>query len=213
MKAVAITAWRLFVMKKTYKILAIIAALILVIKYIPVEIVDILLKVLGSPPYIGHILIDIVFTVAMVIAFSYLAKYFKSIAQSGITKLIYMIIIFQIISVLIVYIPGFGKEFYMIARSVSNGITIIFFIIAGIKIMRLKAINDRNVRLAKLFIQSLLVVMLANYLATATVLALGKLEYVYIITFLYTVPFLILAFMFWKMAIIPTIGEISPTSK
>jgi len=170
--------------------------MILVLNYIEIQIGTFFVK--GSPSLINldQGLFRVIYTVALVTAYYFFARFFSSISEIKIEKLIYLGIIFSIIAQAVKF---FNFPEQTIISLLFYLLNIIVVIIWGIKILRLNDSIDQNIRSVKYFVISLFSVFIINIIATAILLFAHLLEYTNFMFLLYIVPYTILTLIFSRL--------------
>ena len=186
-------------MSKTDRILAIVSSIILVINYIELQIGTYLLKESQTLLDLENGLFRIIFIISLGTAFFYFARYFKSISESRIEKLIYLVILLTVISQSMKFFESAVQTFATLISTIMYLLIFIIILLAGIRILKLNESNDKYIKLSKLFVRSLFGVLILNLLVIPILLVSQKMEYFNILLVFYTVPYSILTLMFIRM--------------
>ena len=186
-------------MSKTNRLLAIITSGILVVNYIEIQIEPFILKESHSLLSLDTGLFRVIFILSLVTSYFFLARYFKSIFENKIEKLLYWAILLTVLSHAFKFIGGIGETLTLVISSSINLILFIIIAIFCIKIFRLNESKDKNIKLLKTFVLSLFGVLTLHIIGIPILIITHKMEYFTIILFFYTVPYSILTYFFWKL--------------
>jgi hypothetical protein len=185
-------------MSRTNRILAIVSSIVLVLNYIEIQIGTYFLKESQILHDLDNGLFRIIYYTSFGIAFFYFARFFNSISERRIEKLIYLSIILALSSQFIKLFYVFAPSFLEVISSLIFLGSFIVMIIWGVKILKLKNSIDKNIKLIKIFWITLISVLTLSMIGTPILMFFHSIEYFNLLLLLYILPYTVLTVFFLK---------------
>lgn len=168
-------------MSKTNKIIAIISTVILILNYLEIQIGTCFFKESQLLLKLDYGIFRVVFIFSLGTTFFYLARYFNSISERKIEKLIYISISLAVLSqALKLFIPN-EQQLYLVILPFIYFILLVIVVIWCVKILKLNESINRNVRLCKIFVVSLFCVFILNIIGIPLLFFNQLIEYINLI--------------------------------
>jgi hypothetical protein len=186
-------------MSSTNRLIAIISTTILILNYIQIPIEMFFFKESQLLLKLNTDFFKVVFVLSLGTTFFYFARYFNSISERKIERLIYLGISLSVLSQALKLFTFYEQQLYLVISSLIYLTLFVIVVIWGIKILKLNESVDKNIKLSKIFVISLFGVFVLNVVGIPILFFNQLMEYLDLIFLSYIVPYSILTILFWRL--------------